>query len=262
MVIDTHTHIRNEKDYKSYARKAGKRKGKMLTLPLYNDDLDGFLAFTQTKNDLYPIGTVNMKDYAVPQIARLKDLFAAGRIYGVKLYPGYQYFYPTDEPVVEIARLCADFRKPLIFHSGDVLADAYDERPALLKYSQSIHIDELANVVPECTIVIAHFGFPYFLQTANIVSKNTNVYTDISGTIEECDNKQEMKALLKYYAEDLIRAFAYFPQAKKKTMFGTDFYNDDSPLSRVSPYFELADKVFRKNERSWMYSGLADTLFF
>ena len=185
-------------------------------------------------------------------------LFRSNKLFGIKLYPGYQYFYPSDEKVYPIAELCQKYNKPLIFHSGDVWNP---EGGAILKYTHPIYIDELAVKFPKCKIIISHFGFPYHLETANIVSKNENVYTEISGTLDECDSDEEVINMSNQYIKDLQRVFAYFPNVKEKTMFGTDYGGENTPLNLIEPYIEVVESVFSKKEQQNVFSGLAEKLF-
>ena len=217
MIIDTHTHIFSEKAYDEYFLKANGRISKVLTISfalvpredrnMINYDLDKLLDFAATKENLYVVGAVNVDNNIPEQLTRIEKLFQEKKVWAIKLVPGYQHFYPSDEKIYPIAELCEKYNKPLIFHSGDV----YDpEGRALLKYSHPIHIDELAIKFPKCKIVIAHFGFPYLVETATVVSKNKNVYTEISGTIFESKSKSGAEQLLNEYVRDLKRIFAYF----------------------------------------------------
>ncbi|MFA5871550.1 MAG: amidohydrolase family protein [Parcubacteria group bacterium] len=269
MIIDTHTHIFSEKAYNEYLDKAKGRVSKVLAISfaldpgkdrgIKNYKLENLLAFAATKENLYVVAAINITKDIPKQLTKIKKLFQQKKVAGIKLVPGYQHFYPSDKKIYPIAKLCEKYNKPLIFHSGDV----YDpENRALLKYSHPIHIDELAIKFPECQIIIAHLGFPYLAETATVVSKNKNVYTDISGTIFESASKAEAKQLVREYIKDLKRIFAYYPDIKSKVMFGTDFEGEKSPLNQVGPYIETVKKVFSKNERKQVFYGLADKLFF
>lgn len=188
-----------------------------------------------------------------------KQLFQQGKILGIKLYPGYQHFYPSDPKVVEIAGLCQQFNKPLVFHSGDV----YDtDQVALIKYAHPLHIDDLARNCPQTKIVISHFGFPYQLETAMLVSQHTHVYTDISGTIDDCGSEPEIKSLNQQYIADLRRAFQYYPQVKKKTLFATDFLGEYTPLNQVQPYIEVINKTIDQELQDHAFFKLAQQVYF
>lgn len=261
MFIDIHSHIFNEKNYQSYLKRTKGLNPKIIVIDWYKNDRDigDLLKFTDTKDNLYVVGAIDMDKDMNEQIKVHQKLFEEKKIYGIKLAPGYQYFYPSDEKVYPIAELCQKYNKPLIFHSGDV----YDpDGMAIMDYTRPIHIDKLAVKFNRCKIIIAHFGFPYHLETASIVSKNENVYTDISGTLDEVDTEREANNMLSQYIMDLKRVFNYYPDIKKKVMFGTDYSGEDSPLNNVESYIEVVKSVFSKEEQESIFSELADKLFF
>ena len=177
MIIDNHTHIYNEKTYQEYFEKTKDKVSKALVMGYFNDELpygdpknyyfEKVLEFVEQKENLFMAGSINMEKDIGRQVKNLEKFFQEKKIYGIKLYPGYQYFYSSDEKIGLIAELCQKYDKPLIFHTGDV----YNlEGDAILKYSHPIYIDELAVKFPKCRIVISHFGFPYLLEAANLPS--------------------------------------------------------------------------------------------
>ncbi|NOY35795.1 MAG: amidohydrolase family protein [bacterium] len=259
MIIDTHTHIYNEKTYHDYFTKTKGRISKTIAMSSHKGVLENYLSFAATKDNLYFIGSVNIEGDIKKQLESLEKAFQENKLFGIKLYPGYQYFYPSDEKVYPIAELCQKYNRPLIFHSGDVWNPEGD---AVLKYSHPIYIDELAVRFPKCKIIISHFGFPYHLETANILSKNKNVFSEISGTIDQCDSNKDIENIQKQYIKDLHRVFAYFPNVKEKTMFGTDYSGEDTPLNLIEPYIEVIENVFSKKEQQNVFSELAEKLFF
>jgi uncharacterized protein len=264
MIIDVHTHIKDEGKCDSYFNKSEGRIKKAIVLAWYKDSLDDLLEFTGTRKDLFPVATVDMKNGIKAQLDKLENLFKNKAIYGIKLYPGYQYFYPSDREAYPVAELCVKYGKPLIFHSGDLYSeDNYNSNgTTMLKYSHPMHIDELAVRFPECRIIISHFGFPYMLETAEIAYKNKNVFTDISGTIEDSANLKNASDLLEQYIVDLRRVYAYYPDVKMKTMFGTDYCGENEPLNQVIPYIKLVERLFNEEERGNVFCDLAEKLFF
>jgi len=259
MIIDIHTHIYDEERYRNYFNKAKGRISKALVLHWCKFNLTELLNLTATKDNLYVAGSIDINGNIQEQLEVHQKLFQEKKIFGIKLYPGYQYFYPSDEKIYPIAELCQKYNKPLIFHSGDV----YDpDKTAILKYSHPIHIDGLAVKFPDCKIIISHFGFPYHVETANVVYKNKNVYTDVSGTLDALDTKQEEKDAFKQYVNDIKRAIAYFPDVKTKTMFGSDYGGEDTPLHEIEPYIKFVNTVFPKENRDLIFYKLAEKLFF
>lgn len=269
MIIDTHTHIFNEETYREYQTKTKGLVKQMIAIhywSIFDQDcninrfeLDELLKFSENKEDLSVIASFDMDKEAASQLNKLEQLLKTKQIVGIKMYPGYQHFYPSDDRIDPIAELCQSHNVPIVFHSGDV----YDfEKKALLKYSQPLHIDELAVRFPKCKIIIAHFGFPSLMQAANIISKNKNVFTDISGTIDKPETKHDGEMLVKQYIADLERVFAYFPNIKQKVMFGTDFAGEKTELNQIEPYIQVVEAVFSKEERQIAFHDLAEGLFF
>lgn len=94
---------------------------------------------------------------------------------GLKLNPAKQKFSPMEEGMDEIYEICLKYNRPVMFHSGmswepDTLMEA--GRPALF--------EPVALKFPELRICLAHFGWPWIQETAALVLKYPNVYTDTS----------------------------------------------------------------------------------
>jgi len=266
MIIDTHTHVCSPKTLEDYRKKSKNMVSKIIAIPFFEnppkvgEEIENLLLFSEKEPSIFPTGCFNMENGLKSQLEFHERLFSREKICAVKLFPGYQQFYPSDDKVLFIARLCEKYNRPLIFHSGDF----YDpENKSFLKYSHPAHIDELAVKSPRTKIIISHFGFPYFLETANIVSKNKNVYTDISGTIDDWEiSKKEIKNLAKQYVADLKRVFNYYPDIKRKVMFATDYSGENTDLKLVIPYMKVIKKLFSKEEQKSAFCGLAEELFF
>jgi uncharacterized protein len=257
MFTDIHTHIYDEKTLKEYFRKAPFKDGKIISMHWHTEKLEELISFSETHENVFIAASVNMEKPARPQLAKFEKLFKEKKIVGLKMYPGYQYFYPSDKAVDPFAKLCAKYGKPLIFHSGDFY-DPEAKKPPLLKYSRPFHVDELAGRNPGTKIILAHFGFPYMLVAANMVSKNPNVYTDISGTIDGGQGDR----IAREYIKDLRRVLNYYYDIEDKIMFGTDFSGEHTDLCRVRPYFKVVEEVFSAKKRKRILSGLAEKLFF
>jgi uncharacterized protein len=264
MITDIHTHIFNEANYKDYITKA-RYEVRVVSLPWYNAakpgwlDVNQLVQFTHQHPYVFAVGSIDMNDNLPDQLQLHEKLFQQNEIVGIKLYPGYQHFYPSDPRVVAIAKLCQQYNKPLIFHSGDV----YDpHQVALMKYAHPLHIDELARACPQTKIVISHFGFPYHLETAMVVSQHPMVFTDISGTIDACGSQEEITALTEQYVADLKRAFSYYPLVKMKTMFATDYLGDDTALNQVEPYIKVIKAIFDEGLQKNAFYQLAERVYF
>ena len=174
------------------------------------------------------------------QLNNITDyLKITNKIVGLKLYPGYQHFYPTDtvcEPIYEFAE---KHKLVVVFHNGDVWDD---KNYAILKYAKACHIDEVAVKHPNVRFTLSHLGFPDILETAMIVNKNPNVYTCISGIV---DTNYENN----YYGEDLKRAINYYPNLINKLMHGTDFCGKNTLLNQIEEYKTFITNNFNEEDQ-------------
>ena len=96
----------------------------------------------------------------------------------LKLYPGYQRFYPHDPRLAPLYEFAAKRRLVVMFHQGDTLDPA-----GLVKFSRPIEVDEVAVQYREVRFVLCHLGNPWIEEAAELVYKNENVYTDTSGVL-------------------------------------------------------------------------------
>ncbi|MBC7836422.1 amidohydrolase family protein [Acetobacteraceae bacterium] len=262
-MIDVHTHIFNEESYASYKKRANGRVEKALTIhiaphgPTQYPTLESLLLFIEGKNDLAIIASIDAVGDIPRQLSALEERIKENKIVGLKLYPGYQPFSSNDPRIIPVAQFCARHSKPLMIHTGDV---EDPDRVALLRHAHPSFVDDLAVAVPTCTIIIAHLGFPYLLEAVNVISKNKNVYGDMSGTLMD-EPGINPKALTEQYIADVNRALVYFPNTRSKVLFGTDYSGEHLPLRLFDEYIEVVEKVFDQSEREWVYSGLAKKLF-
>ncbi|MCI4367498.1 MAG: amidohydrolase family protein [Thermoplasmata archaeon] len=94
----------------------------------------------------------------------------------IKLYPGYRSFYPHDPRLTPVYEFAARRHLVVMFHQGDTL-----DPNGLVKYSRPIEADEVAVRFRDVRFVLCHLGNPWVEETAELVYKNENLYTDTSG---------------------------------------------------------------------------------
>ena len=105
----------------------------------------------------------------------LDHAFRDQKLAGLKLNPSKQAFYPDDPMMDPIYKKCLEYNKPIMFHAGM----SWDP-DCLIKYSEPINFEEVAVKYPELRICLAHFGWPWAIETAMLCLKYPNVYTDTS----------------------------------------------------------------------------------
>jgi predicted TIM-barrel fold metal-dependent hydrolase len=118
---------------------------------------------------------------------------------------------------------------PVLFHTGDTAFSTGD-----LARSHPLTLDGLANKREELTIILCHFGNPWFEDVAELIYKHPNVYADISGLMTG-------GAYAVKYAEWLARKISeavYFAAGAEKIIFGTDY-----PVTEPSETLALVKRL-------------------
>src|SRR5581483_9626264 len=96
--------------------------------------------------------------------------------------------------------------------------------------------DEVAVDHPRVKFVLAHFGYPWLMDAAEVVYKNVNVWADLSGiAVGEANDftVPEKQETLQESQAALRRAFRY-AERPNRFMFGSDW-----PLAPMKEYREF-----------------------
>jgi predicted TIM-barrel fold metal-dependent hydrolase len=130
---------------------------------------------------------------------------------GFKFHPNTQEFYPNDRFVYPLYEVLAERGVPALFHSGHTGAGAgvRGGGGVRLKYSNPMHVDDVAVDFPDLPIVLAHPSFPWQDEAISVALHKPSVYIDLSGW-----SPKYFPANLVQYANTLLR---------EKVMFGSDF---------------------------------------
>ena len=78
---------------------------------------------------------------------------------GLKLYPGYEPFYPHDPRLRLVYDLAEEFSVPVMIHSGDTFSPN-----GKVKYSHPLQVDEVAVDHRNVNFVICHLGNPWLVD--------------------------------------------------------------------------------------------------
>lgn len=160
---------------------------------------------------------------------------------GIKIYGGYyhEYIYSNlYKPFYELAR---NHKVPVAVHLSDVFGQGGG-----LKFAHPLTMDELAGLYPDLTFIICHLGDPWNIDAAEVIARNKNVYSDLSGLIPGDRQKvleikndpyintrwKQALAFLKHYGEGCG------DNPLEKLMFGTDW-----PITELEPYIEFIEEL-------------------
>jgi|SRR6185436_9774956 len=163
------------------------------------------------------------------EASKITDWYAEGKIIACKFYTGYHHYYPFDRLIEDYLSSLEEVGCPAIFHCGDCLCSI---KNAKLKYAHPLHIDDIAVDYPNMNFVIAHVGFPWVDDTAEVCYKNKNVYTDISGFVY---NEFDVESKVKF--SNMISKFLDIA-SNNKLLFGTD-----CPISNQQSYRETVEDL-------------------
>lgn len=175
---------------------------------------------------------------------RVSDLVA------VKLYPGYQAFYPHEtrlDPVYEFAHKAGI---PVMIHQGDTL-----DPNGRVKYARPIEVDEVAVRFRDVRFVLCHLGNPWVEELAEVVYKNANVYTDTSGLLAN-PHVAYFPQMFQRAQRRLTNALAAIGDARR-VLYGSDW-----PLESIETAVKLVDGLdLPQEDRARILGENARTLF-
>src|SRR5215218_1090532 len=75
----------------------------------------------------------------VDDFQNCRKWFKEGLIRGMKLYCGYEHYYPYDKRYQRVYDLCVEFGMPVMIHTGDTFSST-----GKLRFSHPLNIDEVA----------------------------------------------------------------------------------------------------------------------
>ncbi|GAB4282968.1 MAG: hypothetical protein Kow0068_07750 [Marinilabiliales bacterium] len=229
MIIDNHTHANTEEELIELIKSMDNNsidKSIVLHIPKYKlkEQIKNIMKY---KNRLYLVGSIqienNHKFYE--DFIELHNAVIQKEIYGVKLYLGYEHFYANDKRCDIIYQMCEKHNIPLIFHTGDTWIG--ENKTSIVKYANPIYIDEIAVKYPKMKIVISHMGNPIWInETAELVFKNKNIFTDFSGMLTNKGKTKSMNTRIEHYnkkTEEKIIDLINYVGDSKKIMLGSDY---------------------------------------
>jgi len=169
--------------------------------------------------NLFLVGSIKVTDdkYFDKQFKELEGALLKKQIIGVKLYLGYEHFFANDPRCDVIYKLCTNYNVPVIYHTGDT----WKLKTAAVRFANPIYIDDVAIKFPKLKILISHLGNPCWIkETAEVVYKNKNVFTDFCGTLSFPGRfEKEYNENLKRQILELV-AYCGTP---RKLLFGSDY---------------------------------------
>jgi predicted TIM-barrel fold metal-dependent hydrolase len=243
MIIDVHTHLNNydESRVVSLQQRLDElqesirfnKVDQVMVLTSYkvNEHRPSTREVVEITRDLphiHTIAGISIESYRERDLRELADFLKDGLIKGLKLYPGYEPFYPYDRRCQVLYDLAQEFDVPVMFHTGDT----YNPR-GKVRFSHPLNMDDVAVDNPKMRIVICHIGNPWIRDCMEVVYKNKNCVADISGLVLG-DFKSRFKRFMLQQVKEMI-LYAGEPQY---LLYGTDW-----PICRMRTYLKFVDDL-------------------
>ena len=158
---------------------------------------------------LIPFASVDPhRPNAAEEVRRLVD---DHDVRGFKFHPNIQEFFPNDRTFYPIYEAIEEAGVPALFHTGHsgIGTGLPGGGGIRLKYSNPMHVDDVAVDFPKLKIVLAHPSFPWQDEAISVALHKKQVYIDLSGWSP------------KYFPPQLVR-YAN-TQLRDRVLFGSDY---------------------------------------
>lgn len=263
MIIDCHTHLNRYELIENID--SLEERVEALNVAMVSNNVDYSLVLSSYKiNEQRPsvaklieatkgydnIGIVaaySIEGHTEEDLRNYRKWIKDGLIKGMKLYCGYEHYYPYDKRYQEVYDICTEFDIPVMIHTGDTFSEK-----GKLRFAHPINLDEVAVDNPDLKIVMCHLGNPWVDDCQEVVYKNKNVYADISGlAVGEFDHFFE-KIMLEKVAE-LIN----YAGEPRYLLYGTDW-----PICSMDSYLNFVAKLkLKKHFRDQLMYENAKKIF-
>ncbi|HXV86754.1 MAG TPA: amidohydrolase family protein [Gemmatimonadales bacterium] len=257
MIIDCHVHLNNYHEEVSVSleesldrlqaamAEAGVAYSLVLTSYLVSPHRPSTAQVVRAIERVENLGVVagiSYRHYRERDLRELADFLSAGLVKGLKLYPGYEPYYPHDPRLKVVYDLAEEFGVPVMIHCGDTYSPG-----GKLKYAHPLEVDEVAVDHPNVKLVICHLGNPWLVDCMEVVYKNHNVYADFSGLV-----LGEFTEAFEDYMEEQIAEVILYAGEPGRFLYGSDW-----PICSMKSYVEFVRqlKLRDQDRHSIMYEN-------
>jgi predicted TIM-barrel fold metal-dependent hydrolase len=199
---------------------------------------------------LRPVATVDPTQGRVVVESVVQSWDAVPDLAAIKLFPGYQPFYPHDPVLAPVYEYAARRRIVVMIHQGDTLWP--DGR---IKFARPIEVDEVAVQYRDVRFILCHLGNPWVAEAAEIVYKNVNVYTDTSGLLAHprTPNFDRMVMRTQQVLQEVLDTIG----SPDRILYGSDW-----PLEALPTAVSLIERLaISESDRTAILGGNARRLF-
>ena len=257
MIIDCHVHLNNYHEnievslddalqqLQAAMAEAGVVYSLVLTSYIVNVHRPSTAAVVRAverHDNLGVVAGISYLHYRQRDLRELADFMKDGLVRGLKLYPGYEPFYPHDPRLQVVYDLAEEFDVPVMIHCGDTYTPK-----GKLKYAHPLEVDEVAVDHPNVKLVICHLGNPWLVDCMEVVYKNRNVYADFSGLILGA-----FTDAFEDYMEEQVGEVILYAGEPDRFLYGSDW-----PICSMQSYVRFASqlRMTKEQRRAIMYEN-------
>lgn len=136
---------------------------------------DWIAAYCQGSARLIPMGSVHPR--AVADARQEAERLVKLGIRMFKVHPAHQLLYPHDELLRPIYETALHHKIPVTIHTGTSIFPGAKNR-----FTDPIHVDDVATDFPGLTILLAHAGRPLWGDTSFFLARrHANLHLELSG---------------------------------------------------------------------------------
>lgn len=194
MIIDSHLHLCKKKKNESFEIAAQRllldlennQIAKALVIPdnVENSECANIVTLLKVfanQSNIYFLGSPNPFANIITECQKIEALIERKKIIGIKLFPGHDKIYITDQKLQPLMGLCTKHGIPLMVHSG-----AHNKTNLeVMEYNDPKYVVEIALNNPSLNIIISHFFWPKLDYCYETTQGLKNIYFDTSALADE-----------------------------------------------------------------------------
>ena len=215
-------HFRGESARPTTTELASYYRARRIMAVVFTVDSESFTGQTRISNEEIAEAARANSDVLIPfasidphkgqrGVDEARRLIAEHGVRGFKFHPNVQGFFPNDRMAYPLYEVIEEAGLPALFHTGHsgVGSGLPGGGGIRLKYSNPMHVDDVAVDFPTLKIVLAHPSFPWQDEAISIALHKPQVYIDLSGWSPKYFPPQ-----LVHHANTLLR---------ERVLFGSDY---------------------------------------
>jgi len=191
-------------------------------------DMDTLAKLIDQDPHFFSMGTINIFADIDKQLLKLEQLLKNKKICAIKLFPGHDPFYPTDERCSAVYELCEKYAVPVVIHTG-INSNDVD----CAKYNDPKYLVEISQRYSNLKIVIAHYFWPKMNYCYELTKDIKNIYYDTSAMADA-----EVVAMSGGWDKVLEILKKTIKAKPENVLFGTDW-----PMCPVDEHLRLIKEL-------------------